>query len=256
MHPYNIEDTIGFHLVKVKGAAAKGQEAYRAVLDHDSLSADETLAELVKETGLPPAQLTYIGSSVLRELIAGTLRDGRSRNFDNLVTTRLDITGTFDRIDAPYDPKKHACVLSLRPGNALEGLQRRTNPVNESKPPRGRFDTITYPDGEKGFVKIGEDILIYGHDLLIDPKAGYLSLKAFDSHGTPGAFAMTYFDAEATKGDPFAAKVLVNTNEFVRLAWPKWKPEAVADLTLRLHYLDCSGKGAHDSFSRPVTILR
>lgn len=122
--------------------------------------------------------------------------------------------------------------------------------------PRGRFDYITYPGGEKGFVKTGEDILIYGHDLLIDPKFGYLSLKVFDNQGTPCAFSMTYFNGEVPEGDSFAVKVLVNTNDFVRLGWPKWKPEKVADLTLRIHYLDCSGKGAHDSFSHEVKILR
>lgn len=74
MYTYNPEETIGFHLTKVKGAAAKGKEDYRAVLDHNGLSADETLAELVKETGIPPAQLTYIASSVLNGLVTGTLR--------------------------------------------------------------------------------------------------------------------------------------------------------------------------------------
>lgn len=67
---------------------------------------------------------------------------------------------------------------------------------------------------------------------------------------------MTYFNGEVPEGDSFAVKVLVNTNDFVRLGWPKWKPEKVADLTMRIHYLDCSGKGAHDSFSHEVKILR
>lgn len=250
------ENDIGFHLIKVKGAAAKsGAEAYRAVMEHDSLSPEETLAELQKETGIPAAQLQYIGSSIMNALYAGTVRDGRSRNFENFLSTRLDIVGKFDRIDAPFDQTKHHCVLGLVPGAKTNNHIRHKLPVNETKPPRGRFDYVTYPGGEKGFIKFGEPIEIHGHDLLLDKNKNMISMLVFDAKGKNHRYS-TILEGRG-KLDPYDSELLYNSNDFILAAWPQsWSSEDVIGCTIRFHFLDSSGKESHDSYSRMATILR
>lgn len=255
MSMQTFEKPIGFHLVKVNGAAAKDKDSYRAVLDHNAMSEEDTLCELVEETRIPEAMLKYYGTTILESLIKGTLKDGRSRNFAGLLLTRLDIKGKFDRIDEPYDDAKHKCVLTLLPG-AEARLTRLTNPVNETKPPRGRFDYITYPGGEKGFIKIGEPIEAYGHDLRISPNGGYLMLFTYDKHGKECFISCAMY---TPLKDPNDMEILENSEDHLKLAWPKFfTVEKLRDQeTAKLRFIDCRGlKERHDSFSRPVTILR
>lgn len=257
MRYIGLENDIGFHLVKVKGAAAKtGVEAYRAVMEHDGLSPEETLAELAKETGIPASQLQYFGSSVMNALYSCTMRDGRSRNFENFLSTRLDITGKFDRIDAPFDELKHKCALGFIPGAKASDYVRRKLPLNETKPPRGRFDYIAYPGGEKGFVKIGEEINIHGKDILLVPSANYISFTTFNKDGKERFYSTVL--AERKVIEPTDAALLFNSDNLVRIAWPKaWTREYLGNQeTIKFRFNDCTGKGSHDSFSHPVTILK
>lgn len=249
------EDKIGFHLTKVKGAAAKGKESYRAVLNHDAMSAEDTLEELAQKTRIPSTQLAYIGSSILRGLVEGTLRDGRSRNFEGFVTTRLDIKGIFDRIDTPFDKHKHSCIIGLVPGVNITKLERREAPINETKPPRGRFDYITYPGGEKGFIKIGEEIHVHGHELKLDHKENYIYFTTLSPKGEKRFFLRTMEGRSPT--EPCALEILENTDTFLRLRWPQViTPETLGEqTTAKFKFVDCRWTDHHDSFSRPVTIL-
>lgn len=252
-----LEENIGFHLIKVKGAAAKtGVEAYRAVMEHDGLSPEETLAELAKETGIPASQLQYVGSSLLNALYSCTMRDGRSRNFENFLSTRFDITGKFDRIDAPFEELKHKCALGIVPGAKVSDYVRRKLPLNETKPPRGRFDYITYPGGEKGFIKIGEEINIYGHDLLLDKHTAFIGITTYDKNGK-GCYYSTIV-VDRARLDKCDSRLLFNSDTLLKAAWPEaWTQELLHDQqTAKFRFMDCSGKGSHDSFSHPVTILR
>lgn len=256
MSTYSFEEPIGFHLVKVKGAVKTGADAYRAVLAHNGLGARATLEEIAKDTNIPEHQLRYFGTAILNSLISNTLKDGRSRNFEGFMTTRLDISGKFARIDEPFDPNKHACVLSLSPGPNAADYRRKSLPVNETKPPRGRFDYITYPGGEKGFIKIGEEIHIYGHELKLDRNENYVYFTTEDTKGKKRFFI------EAMEGrehiSPQDMKVLENTDSFLRLSWPEAiTPETIGEqMTAKFKFYDGRWKDHHDSFSRPVTILR
>lgn len=246
---------IGFHLVKVGGAAAKGKESYRAVLDHNAMSEEETLRELAEETHIPETTLEYYGKSIIGNLIKGTFKDGRSRNFAGLLLTRLDITGKFERIDEPYDTTKHKCVVTLLPG-AEAWLARRTAPINETKPPRGRFDYITYPGGEKGFIKIGEEIHIHGHDLKLDHGMNCIFLTTLNAKGKPRFFIQAMEGLTTIR--PEEMEVLENTDSFLRLAWPRAITlETIGEqTTAKFEFFDGQEKDHHNSFSRPVTILR
>lgn len=256
MSTYTFEEPIGFHLIKVKGAVKTGADAYRAVLAHNGLSTRATLEELAKDTNLPEHQLRYFGTTILGALIANTLKDGRSRNFEGLVTTRLDITGKFNRIDEPFDPTKHACVLSFAPGPNAADYRRKANPINETKPPRGRFDYVTYPGGEKGFIKIGEEIQIHGHDLKLDHTVNYIYFTTLNAKGEERFFIRAVEGRAAT--EPQDMEVLENTDSFLRLAWPAAiTPETIGEqTTAKFKFVDGQAKDRHDSFSRPVTILR
>lgn len=161
-----LEQEINYKLIKVKNGK-NGRDIYRAVLNHDALSAEETMSEIVDDTKTPEYLVESIVKGTLRSMIRHTLADGRTRKFGEWFETRLDIEGNFDRIDSAFEEGRHKVVLNLLPLAEIGHFQRDMPPKNERIRPRGRIDYVTYPGGDKGEIKIGEDILVYGHDLAL-----------------------------------------------------------------------------------------
>ena len=46
-------------------------------------------------------------------------------------------------------------------------VDRKTDPENVQKRPRGRIDYVTSPGCEKGEIRFGQDVIIYGKDLTL-----------------------------------------------------------------------------------------
>ena len=161
-----IENDIGYRLVK---ASDSKRDSYRAVLKHDALSARETLDEICDATRMPRHLIECAVGGTLDTMIRRTLCDGRTRRFGDWFETRCDILGRFDRIDEAFDPARHKVAVNLLPLSEFDQYGRKNPPVNERQRPRGRIDYVTWPGGDKGEVKVGENILVVGHDLGLTP---------------------------------------------------------------------------------------
>ena len=164
---------------KGKDGAAR---AYRAVMKRDKpLGTDEVIMECVKDAGLEEKKVGQVRRNfemVLDSMISHTLQDGRTRRIGDYFSLRLDITGSFDRPDAKFDPAKHSLTLNFVTPKCLRRMAREEWPVNERRKPIGKIDKVySAPDGEIGKLKFGADIVIEGHDLkLKDGDAVHLFL--------------------------------------------------------------------------------
>ena len=99
---------------KGKDGAAR---AYRAVMKREKpLGTDEVIKECVEGAGLEKKMAGQVRRNfemVLDSMIAHTLQDGRTRRIGDYFSLRLDITGSFDRPDAQFDPAKHSLTLNF-----------------------------------------------------------------------------------------------------------------------------------------------
>ena len=161
-----IENEIRYRLVKTSDTK---RDSYHAALKHDALSARETLDEICEATKLSRHLVEHVVGGTLDTMILGTLGDGRTRRFGDWFETRCDILGRFDRIDEAFDPARHKVAVNLLPLSEFDQYSRKNPPVNERQRPRGRIDYVTWPGGDKGEVKVGENILVVGHDLELAP---------------------------------------------------------------------------------------
>ena len=173
------EQPLTFNLIESSRRKGKDGEtrAYRAVLNREKpLGTDEVLKECIKDGGLAEGsegQLRRMFETVLDSMISRTLRDGRTRRIDDYFSLRLDISGSFDRPDAKFDPAKHSLTLNFVTPKRLRKMVREEWPVNEWKKPIGKIDKVySSPDGEIGKLKFGADIVIEGHDLKLKEADG------------------------------------------------------------------------------------
>jgi len=203
------ESELTYQLIKVKSPLAT-TDAYRAVTNHKPLSADETLAEIAARTGLDPARLKYYGGSILDAMAQGVIADGRSRRFGDWLEMRLDLGGKFTRIDEEFDPDRHHLTIGVVPKAALCAHTRHAVPVNVRKRPRGRIDYVTWPGGEKGELKYGADILIYGHDLTMQ-SIDSVDLNFYDADGRRHEYSATLRDTPP--------RILEHDDTHVRCRW-------------------------------------
>ena len=133
------------------------------------LGTDEVIMECVEDAGLEKKMAGQVRRNfemVLDSMISHTLQDGRTRRIGDYFSLRLDITGSFDRPDAQFDPAKHSLRLNFVTPKCLRKMPREEWPVNEWRKPIGKIDKVySAPDGEIGKLKFGADIVIEGHDL-------------------------------------------------------------------------------------------
>ena len=193
----NIEREIRFRLTKDGGPLVKG-DSYHAIIEKHVDQPIDAVSEIAEATGLCPTEIRYYVESAFGRMAENVLADGQPRRFGDLFDISAAITGGFSRIDEAFDPTRHRFVLNLGARKGLKTLKRRTPPVNVRPKPRGRIDYVTWPGGEKGEVKFGEDIVIVGHDLTLtygdsvqlrtpDGKT-YGHLFNFKADGTPATW--------------------------------------------------------------------
>lgn len=161
-----VETEVKFHLEKMSGPMVKGDK-YRAVIDTDKDESVDAIEEICKAGKFTSAELRYVVGLTFEKMIRGVLADGRTRRFGDLFEIYPVIRGGFDRVDEQFDPSRHKLVAKFFPLPEFKGYKREKPLVNERNRPRGRIDYVTYPGGEKGEVKFGEDVIIYGHDLTL-----------------------------------------------------------------------------------------
>lgn len=162
-----------FRLLKctVKG----GEQKYRPSTLHNGLyETEQVLEEAIKYSGLStsPEVCKSVVAAVLNSMISNTLKDGITRRFDNLFEIQLDVNGSFDAEDEPFDSKRHSVKVNIR---ALQGLKKKLKgvvPVNVKRRPVPHIGNITSTGAPgENKVKKGETIIIEGERLSASEKA-------------------------------------------------------------------------------------
>ena len=166
------EPRLTFSLIESSRQKGKDGAArvYRAVMKRGKpLGTDEVIMECVKDAGLEETKAGQVRRNfemVLDSMISHTLQDGRTRRIGDYFSLRLDMTGSFDRPDAQFDPAKHSLTLNFVTPKCLRRITREEWPINEWRKPIGKIDKVySAPNGEIGKLKFGADIVIEGHDL-------------------------------------------------------------------------------------------
>ena len=166
---------IPFELHNTGKVDREGRPCYRATLCHSRSKDDKSIVDImdkpedIRDSGLTPTAVANGVRSLLKLMVKKVLDDRITVRFEDLFEVRADIRGTFHRIDEPFDPEKHKLAVNLVPLKGLtDAYQRDTLPANVRRMPKGRIDYVTYEGGDKGEVKVGEDIIIRGQDLYLD----------------------------------------------------------------------------------------
>ena len=221
------EIVFSLHKAAVKDNA--GNACYRASLVHGADQYSRESIDILEEErdirdmGITPGQARTVVGAVVDLMVKKALTDGVTRRFGDLFEVRVDIAGRFSRIDEPFDRDKHSLKVNLVPLKALSNAYVRSQmPVNERRMPKGRIDYVTYPGGEMGEVKVGEDIIVRGHELYLD-KCDTVAI----SWEKPNGETERHTIGNWTDMERF---IKVNTPEELRLKW--FLPDGI-DLRLK-----------------------
>ena len=161
----NYEKEIQFRLVKAKGPLVKGDKYHARIVDNGPIDAIAEVCE--QHATFTRTTLQYYVGNVFEHMLRGVVTDGRSRRFGDLFEISASIRGGFDRIDEEFDRERHKFVIDLHPCKEFKAYKRKTDPENVQKRPRGRIDYVTSPGCEKGEIRFGQDVIIYGKDLTL-----------------------------------------------------------------------------------------
>ena len=180
-----LKPIIRFHWEKSrlrKKSDAEGAEkaVYKPVLKREStLGTDAVIAEFLKKEDMDgqvsPSVLKIYLKGLLDSMVENTLVDGRSRRIDDFFTVRLDMKGTAERHDEPYDPYKHKFTINFQKARRFSekskkhGVKVIGKPVCEIPPSRSIIKNAHSQGGEIGEVYIGRQIIIEGKDLSLCP---------------------------------------------------------------------------------------
>lgn len=221
MHTEKLDYSSPLRFKLVKGAKPDrhGHDTYRAVMQRgESIDLLTEGDKFLAEFGFDPSILRQALKSLLKQMVKATLADGRTRRFGDMLEVRLDIGGRFDRIDAPFDPEKHELKVNVVPlKGMLKAYARQDNwPKNVRTRPQGKIDYVTYPGGEFGEIKAGEEIVVVGHDLELH-YGDYLMLHVVNERG-----AVERYYVYATP--EYAGRILENTPTRLRVSWPAKSP--------------------------------
>ena len=242
--------------VNVPGKGEPETGKFRAVVtDRHSYGTGAVVGEMIDRSGLnlSPHYVEYIVSELFESMIAGTLSDGATRRFGNYFSVRLEIGGTFDEPDAPFDPKRNEVRVVLAP---LKRFRRRVEtqpPQNKVKPTRPLMTEVRTEHSEVDTAVYGEDLIITGRNLEMTHQDDQLLLTIYDRHLKPH---LRYYHSD---------ELIENTPERLVVPFPTdVKPEELhpqdlyRGIYIEYFYELSSGKFAGDTrwikYKHPVVI--
>ena len=164
-----VEHPLIFHWVKVK-------DRYVPYLNRGkTLGTEEVMEEFIKserlEKVLSPRQLAVYFNGVLESMVRHTLTDGRCRSIDGYFSLRLDMTGSAERQDEQYDPRKHKFTLNFQKARRFSEKSKRHNlkilgtPICEVPITHSVMKSVHSQGSDCGIVYPGWEIIIEGKGL-------------------------------------------------------------------------------------------
>ena len=169
--------------LKKKSAFEGGEKAVHkpSLIRGKTLNLDAVIAEYAAQGGLPQhitaSDLKLWVRDIIKSMVQNTLIDGRSRCFDDFFTVRLDMKGTAERHDEPYDPNKHKFTINFQKARRFSEKSKKHTvevlgkPVCEIPPSRSIIKNAHSEGGGIGEVYIGRQIIIEGKDLSLSPES-------------------------------------------------------------------------------------
>jgi len=143
----------------------------------DVMSYDDVIQEVIKNNFLrmEPHTLKMILEETFETMIAGTLRDGKTRRLGDYFMLQMEVHGKFDEQGDQFDPSKHKLALKLRPLKAFRRKPGRGDVTvyNRNAGPKVVISGVTSASsGRMGVVNFGEDIIVTGENLWVVSRAG------------------------------------------------------------------------------------
>ena len=168
---------------------------YRPVLHRGkTLSTEAVIQEYLNESGLKaqltPGQLQLIVNGLLKSMVTHTLTDGRCRALKDFFTLRLDMKGTAERRDEPYNPQKHKFTLNFQKARRFSAKSKKHRvevvgiPTCEIPLSHSVIKDVHSYGAEVGIVYPGREIYICGKDLNLGPYAQIALQVNYPVHAT------------------------------------------------------------------------
>ena len=158
---------------------------YRAIVTaRNSYGTETVIKEMLDYSSLKlsPYNVESVVCGVFESMIKNTLSDGITRRFGDYFAVRLEVKGTFDDVDAAFDPKKNAVKVKLVPLKRFREAVNTERPQNKVKPPRALMTEIRGESSEVDYVKLGENIVITGRDLTVVDMSNQMEVTLYDEH--------------------------------------------------------------------------
>ena len=237
-----------------KGEPEKGK--FRAVVtDRDSYGTEAVIEEMIDRSGLnlSPHYVEYIVSELLESMINGALSDGATRRFGDYFSVRLEIGGTFDEQDSPFDPKRNEVRVVLTPLKRFRRSVETQPPQNKVKPTHPLMTEVQTENSEVDTVVYGENIIITGHNLKLTNMNDSIVVTTFDKHIDP--HVRSYFSDDLIENTP-ERLVLPFPTDVKREDLHTWDQYRV--IHIKYDYVLSSGKSAGairtTKYKHPVVI--
>ena len=247
-----------FRLCKVKlpGKGEPDKGKFRAVVtDRESYGTEAVIEDMIDRSGLnlSPHYVEYIVSELFETMIKGTLSDGATRRFGDYFSVRLEIGGTFDEQDSPFDPKRNEVRVVLTPLKRFRRSVETQPPQNKVKPKHPLMTEIRSENSEVDNVVYGENIIITGRNLQLTSKNDSIVVKTLDKHIEP--HARKFFSGDLIENTP-ERLVLPFPTDVKREDLHTWDQYRV--IYVRYDYVPSSGKSAGSirtiKYKHPVVI--
>ena len=158
---------------------------YRAIVTaRNSYGTETVIKEMLNYSSLKlsPYNVESVVCGVFESMIKNTLSDGITRRFGDYFAVRLEVKGTFDDVDAAFDPKKNAVKVVLVPLKRFRAAVNTERPQNKVKPPHALMTEIRGESSPVDCVKLGENIVITGRDLTVVDMSNQMEVTLYDKY--------------------------------------------------------------------------
>ncbi|MCQ2122463.1 MAG: hypothetical protein MJY78_11625 [Fibrobacter sp.] len=174
-----LKPKVRFHWEKscLKKKTAEGEASkvvYKPSLNRGTtLGTDEVIDEFIKaeDLSIPASTLKIYLKGILSSMVENVLIDGRSRRIDDFFTVRLDMKGTAERQDEPYNPAKHKFTINFQKARRFSEKSKNHalmvigKPVCEIPPSRSIIKNAHSQGAKLGEVYLGRQIILEGNYL-------------------------------------------------------------------------------------------
>ena len=146
-----------------------------------TLDTMDVINEFIGSSGLrdtisPNALAIYV-RGLLKSMVEGVLTDGRSRRIDDFFTVRLDMKGTAESYNEPFNPRKHKFTINFQKSRRFSEKSQQHDvkiigePVCEVPLSRSVIKNVHSYGAGPSEVYIGRQIILEGKDLTLNPNS-------------------------------------------------------------------------------------